>query len=100
MPLFDFKCEDCGFVMEHYIYVASATKSCPKCSSSNYNKLPSMFAVDVTYADTNEHFEKNINPSVKETYAKIGKEALDGDTKTLDNYFGSGKVKDTLTYES
>ena len=58
-----------------------------------------MFAKDITYANAAEHLANKIDPSVKDAQARIGRETLDGDTKTLDNYFGSEKVKSALDYD-
>lgn len=95
MPLFDFKCRDCAFKKEHFIYIGSTNPVCPACGSSNYMKSFGRFRVDVQYANNIEYAEKKMNPEIKEMYAQIGKEALNEDSKTLDNLFGEQKVSDT-----
>jgi len=95
MPLFDFKCQDCGVKNEHFVHLAADKLTCPSCHSDNYRKVFGKFRVDVQYANTREYVEKKLNPDLKEMYAQIGKEALDEDSKTLDNIFGDQRVKDT-----
>jgi putative FmdB family regulatory protein len=96
MPLYDYACEDCGFVKEHFDAPRkTVTRRCPKCDSENYGKQLSSFALNVEYSNVHEINEHKIDPAVKETYAKIGKEALDHDSKTLDNIFGKEKVENT-----
>jgi hypothetical protein len=53
------------------------------------------FRVDVQYANTNEYVEKKLNPEVRDLYNQIGQEALNEDSQTLDNLFGTDKVADT-----
>jgi hypothetical protein len=65
------------------------------CGSINYVRKFGKFRVDVTYANTTEYVEKKLNPELKEMYAQIGKEALNEDSKTLDNMFGEHTVKET-----
>lgn len=96
MPLFDFKCEDCAFKKEHFVADKSVTKKCPKCGSTNYNKSLGSFKLNVEYSNVQEIVENKINPSVAETFQKIGSEALDQDTKTLDNIYGKEKVENTF----
>ena len=97
MPMFDFKCDDCKYQTEHFIYPdREIKKTCPKCRSGNYIRQMGVFRVNVEYSDTHEHDEHVINPAVAETYQQIGRESLDQDTNTLDNIFGSDKVKHTL----
>ncbi|MBQ7584848.1 MAG: zinc ribbon domain-containing protein [Desulfovibrionaceae bacterium] len=35
MPLYDFKCADCGLEFEELVTSSSATATCPDCKSSN-----------------------------------------------------------------
>lgn len=97
MPMFKYLCGDCGASREHFVQAGgSIEKSCPKCTSKNYIKQLSRFKVTVEYTDTRDHIENVINPGVNEVYAQIGKEATDEDANTLENIFGSDKVKDTI----
>lgn len=95
MPLHDFKCQDCGFKKEHFT-TGDSKLSCPKCESKNYAKLVSSFTMNVEYGNVRDIAENKIDPHVKSVHEKIGREALDQDTKTLDNLYGSEKVKDTF----
>ena len=45
MPIFEYKCQDCGARFERIVSSASASVHCGKCESPNVNKLPSVFAV-------------------------------------------------------
>jgi putative FmdB family regulatory protein len=97
MPLFDFKCSECSFKKEHF--VANGSKrviKCPKCGSEKYSRLLPEFSVNVEYRTMQEINEKKIDPFVKEMHEKIGREATDFDTKTLNNLFGEDKVKSTF----
>jgi putative FmdB family regulatory protein len=95
MPLFDFRCKDCEFKKEHFVYMGGVNPACPACGSNNYCKIFSKFRVDVQYANTIEYVQKKMNPELQEMYAQIGKEALNEDSKTLDNIFGEQQVRDT-----
>ncbi len=44
MPLYDFKCKDCGHQFE--ALVLKTEPSCPACHSGNLDQQISMFAVD------------------------------------------------------
>lgn len=97
MPLFDYVCTDCEYQREHFVLPNShLEKKCPNCASDRYIRQLSAFRVDVEYSNPQEHYNKKIVPGINETYQQIGKEALNNDTKTLDNVFGTNKVKDTL----
>lgn len=96
MPLFDFKCADCSFRKEHFVAKPNAALVCPQCNSSKYSKQLPHFSVNVEYSNVAETVEKKINPFVRETQEKIGREALDFNTKTLDNIYGDDKVKKTF----
>lgn len=97
MPLFDFKCLDCSFKKEHFI-ANNSTRilTCPGCGSTKYDKLLPKFSVNVEYGNIQETIEKKIDPFVKETHEKIGREATDFNTKTLENIFGEERVKSTF----
>lgn len=97
MPLFWFKCRDCGSAKEHFVLQHSGNEiPCPGCGSQSYIKQLSRFKMNVEYADQDEFMEKRINPMVEETYEKIGKEAVQQDTKTLDDIYGKEKVEKTF----
>lgn len=97
MPLFDFRCKDCEFKKEHFVAAGSdRALVCPKCKSADYVRQLPKFAVNVEYKTLAEVNEHKIDPFVKETYEKIGREATNFDTKTLDNLFGEEKVKKTF----
>jgi putative FmdB family regulatory protein len=43
MPIFEFKCEECGEKFEKLVY-SNEEICCPKCGSKNLKKLISLFA--------------------------------------------------------
>ena len=45
MPLFEFKCRDCGTVFEKIVPSSTTEVSCKKCASPQVEKLLSVFAV-------------------------------------------------------
>lgn len=98
MPMFNFRCEDCKFGKEHFVYSGKSLddRICPKCGSNKYKRLFSLFRARIEYNDPAEHMEKVINPGVDEIHQQIGREALDEDAATLENVFGDSKVKNTL----
>lgn len=96
MPLYDFSCKDCDFSKEHYVHSHEDKKVCPECGSESYQAKVSKFAMNVEYSSVEDVMENKINPSVKETQERIGREALDQDTKTLDNIYGKDKVEKTF----
>lgn len=104
MPIFDFTCKDCGFTKEHFVKkVEGIKKACPSCGSEDYHRGMGNFRMEVEYRDNYEHKKYKQDRELSDIYARIGKEALDEDTKTLDNLFGSEKVKRTYhgsDYES
>jgi putative FmdB family regulatory protein len=95
VPLFDFLCKDCKFAKEHFVYAGGIKPKCPECGSDSYYKLFSKFRVDVKYANTTEYMQRKMMPEIQELYAQIGKEAINEDSKTLDNIFGEQKVSET-----
>ena len=97
MPLFDYVCKECAHSQEHWVSNRSENKlSCPKCSSDRYVKGTSRFKMDVEYADNDDFMEKKVQPLVDETYERIGREAAQEDTKTVENLFGKEKVENTF----
>ena len=97
MPMFDFRCDDCGNRGEHFIYSGDPLiKICPMCGRGDYKRQFSSFRSTVEYSNPDEHMEKIINPGVSEIYSKIGREALDEDAGTLENVFGADSVKATI----
>ncbi len=46
MPIYEYKCEECGHVFEELIFHESATMECPKCSGK-VRKLMSPFNFDI-----------------------------------------------------
>jgi putative FmdB family regulatory protein len=99
MPSYDFVCKDCSFKKEHYVATADAKKNCPKCGSAAYNKKLPKVKVDVAFSSSEDFEERGIQPFREETLKKIGRETLNGDTKTLEDLYGTDRVKDTF-YES
>ena len=45
MPLFEFKCRDCGTTFEKIVPTSTSKVACKKCESSKVDKLLSVFAV-------------------------------------------------------
>jgi putative FmdB family regulatory protein len=44
MPIYEYKCLDCGFKFEHLYRSASERVACPKCKHPDLQKLVSAFA--------------------------------------------------------
>lgn len=44
MPIFDYKCEDCGATFEELVPSSDSKVACPKCESDKTRKLVSGFA--------------------------------------------------------
>ena len=99
MPLFNFKCKDCSFKKEHFLLNAGEQPLCPKCKSNNYFRTLGRVRMDVEYSNAQDHMENKIQPMIDETYAQIGREAMFEDTSTLENIYGTDKVKRTF-YEN
>ena len=97
MPLFDYECEDCAFTKEHFIMDVTTDPCCPKCKSKQYKRQLSTFISNVEYGNPQENYERKIKPHISDTYAVMGKEALDGDMRTAENIFGSSRVEQTFT---
>jgi putative FmdB family regulatory protein len=45
MPIFEYKCQDCGTQFEKIIISSASSVLCGKCESPNVDKLLSVFAV-------------------------------------------------------
>ncbi len=45
MPIFEYRCRDCGARFERILSSATATTTCKKCGSQNVEKQLSVFAV-------------------------------------------------------
>ena len=45
MPLFEFKCRECGTTFEKIVPSSNTRVDCKECESSNVDKLLSVFAV-------------------------------------------------------
>jgi len=43
MPIYEFKCEDCGFIFEVLQKMGEDFPPCPNCGSHNVFKVPSIF---------------------------------------------------------
>ncbi len=100
MPLFRYKCDACSFKKEHFVYLLDENKmACPACGSAQYVKQMNRVKMKVEYADADEHMEKSIQPYINEAYEKMGREAINQDTKTAENLFGSDKVEKTFVKE-
>jgi putative FmdB family regulatory protein len=48
MPLFEFKCRDCGTSFEKIVPSSTTKVACKKCASTKVEKLLSVFAVGAT----------------------------------------------------
>lgn len=97
MPMFDYVCGKCKHRQSHFVQTGDQfSKPCPTCGSADYSKTFSPFKSDVEYSNTHEYNERVMTPAVNEVYQTIGREALDEDTKTLENVFGSEAVSNTL----
>lgn len=41
MPIYEYKCSDCGFEFEELVFSSDECPECPKCQSTNTGKLMS-----------------------------------------------------------
>ena len=48
MPLFEYRCADCGAKFDELVSSADEAVACPKCRSSKIEKLLSVFAASVS----------------------------------------------------
>lgn len=96
MPLFDYKCTDCEFKKEHFVFAGNeSAKTCPKCKSIEYKRQVSSFKLKIEYSDAADR-EREMDKDLGQIFKKIGQESLGEDTKTLDNLFGTEKVQRTF----
>lgn len=95
MPLYIFECVDCKSKLEIFLNPGAPPSPCIKCESTNLVRKYGRFRVNVEYANTNEYLEKKLKPEMDELYGKIGREALNEDSNTLENLFGEDAVKST-----
>jgi putative FmdB family regulatory protein len=96
MPLFNYRCADCGKGREHFVPSLEILLTCPACGSARYNRRTGRFSVNMEYSDNSEYMEKKIDPFVNEIYEKIGKEATNEDTKTLENIYGTDTINNSI----
>jgi len=48
MPIFEYKCEECGAVFEKLVHSSDEKVECDKCSSDHVDKLFSSFAAKIS----------------------------------------------------
>ena len=97
MPLEVYSCNECGFKKEHFSTKSGKVRKCPKCKSDEYLRCLGRFKSNVEYSSVEEIMENEIDPAVERVKETIGREALDQDTKTLENLFGQDKVEKTFS---
>ncbi|MDD3581815.1 MAG: zinc ribbon domain-containing protein [Desulfobacca sp.] len=52
MPIFEYRCRDCGKVFEQLVFGSDPTVECPECHQSNVEKLMSACAAKVGFKFT------------------------------------------------
>lgn len=76
MPLYDFKCRDCGHQFE--ALVLKSEPECPGCQSRNLEQLISMFSVDsASIRQSNINSARRANVKMARDKAIADKEAID-----------------------
>lgn len=84
MPLFNYKCKDCGNVMELFVHNDDDEIVCTECESKNCEKMVSAFN-NRTWLNAKENFNERISPDVD----RVQKEMSQGrykDSTFLDLY--------------
>lgn len=97
MPIYEYRCESCGFQKEYLQKAADANKtSCPQCGSASYNKLISAAGFQLKgsgwYATDFKTKKKDERKSPDET-KPVGegeKSASDGGSKKAAAQCGAG----------
>jgi putative FmdB family regulatory protein len=76
VPLYDFKCRDCGEQFE--ALVLKTEPACPACQSRNLEQLISMFSVDsASIRQSNIQSARKANSKMARDKAIADKEAID-----------------------
>jgi putative FmdB family regulatory protein len=57
MPLFEFKCRECGTTFEKIVPSSTTQVACKKCASPQVEKLLSVFAVGASSRSAASNFE-------------------------------------------
>lgn len=71
MPVFEYKCDDCGYKFEEFQTVKDDPITiCPKCQGK-VKKLISLSYSHVDYANPSEYYETVIKPDVRRIVDKI-----------------------------
>jgi len=52
MPIYEYRCQDCGIVFEIILFSASTRVTCPACHAGNVERQPSAFAIAGSQART------------------------------------------------
>lgn len=93
-----FHCKKCNVRKKHYLPDGSTRQpKCAKCGSAeDYTPAIGTFTMQVNYKTMEEIQEYEIDPFVNDALAKIGKEMVDGDVKTLENLVGESALKQTF----
>ena len=86
MPLFIFKCLDCGVEEERFLFNSDCEIFCNKCGSKNLERRFSICNSEV-YHDAKTIYNEQILPDVK----RIQEEIDNGNEETLADIFGEGK---------
>ena len=54
MPLFEYRCNDCGKISEILVFSSDETQKCKHCGSTNLEKMLSSFAVSMAPASSSQ----------------------------------------------